>query len=60
MGKAAILFSGQGSQYSEMGLDLYEKDPLFKETLDRINSEIGSFDLLEVLADKNQQLEQIK
>lgn len=58
MGKAAILFSGQGSQYSEMGLDLYEKDPLFKETLDRINSEIGSFDLLEVLADKNQQLEQ--
>lgn len=60
MGKFAILFSGQGSQYSGMGLDLYEKDPLFKETLDRINSEIESFDLLEALADKNGQLDQTK
>lgn len=60
MGKAAILFSGQGSQFSGMGLDLYEKDPLFKETLDRINAQVSSFDLLTILANKNGELEQTK
>lgn len=56
MGKTAVLFSGQGSQYSEMGLDLYAKDPLFKETLDQINEQIAGFDLLDVLADRAGQL----
>lgn len=60
MGKVALLFSGQGAQYSKMGLDLYEKDLLFKKTLDRINAQLDSFDLLSVLADKNDELAQTK
>ena len=29
-----FLFSGQGSQYVNMGLDLYRTEPIFKETVD--------------------------
>lgn len=60
MEKTAILFSGQGSQYSGMGLDLYQKDALFHETLDRLNSHLSSFDLLTVLANENHELDQTK
>jgi acyl transferase domain-containing protein/acyl carrier protein len=38
-----FMFSGQGSQYTGMGLELYQKEPLFKEELDRC------FDLLETI-----------
>ncbi len=60
MGKVAILCSGQGSQYSGMGLDLYAKDPVFKQTIDRLNSFLQSVDLLQVLADEQGELEQTK
>ncbi|KAN0047411.1 hypothetical protein ACTA71_001793 [Dictyostelium dimigraforme] len=31
-------FCGQGPQYSKMGLNLYENEPVFKESMDRLDS----------------------
>jgi len=33
-----FMFPGQGSQYVNMGLNLYEREPLFRETIDRCAS----------------------
>ncbi len=33
--KVALLFSGQGSQYSGMGEPLYRSEPIFREVIDR-------------------------
>lgn len=35
--QVAFLFTGQGAQYSDMGLGLYRTQPVFRQTLDRCN-----------------------
>lgn len=37
--KLAFLFSGQGSQYTQMGAALYEEAPAFRECFDRCDAE---------------------
>lgn len=46
MGKTGLLFSGQGSQYIEMGLDLYNKYEIVKYTYEKA-SKIFGFDVLD-------------
>jgi acyl transferase domain-containing protein len=36
--KIAFIFTGQGSQYADMGRELYENEPRFAETINRIAS----------------------
>jgi len=35
------MFSGQGSQYYQMGMDLYADDPAFREAMDRCSAHIA-------------------
>ena len=50
--RVVFMFPGQGSQYVDMGLNLYQSEPLFRETLDRcaeILTPLLERDLREVL-----------
>ncbi len=50
--KTAFLFTGQGTQYPEMGRDLYETQPTFKQTIDqcdKILQSLGQPSLIEYL-----------
>ena len=45
--KVVFMFSGQGSQYFQMGKELYEQEPYFKKLMD------SGFTILEKLTDKD-------
>ena len=49
---AAIMFTGQGSQYPGMGKDLYEKHSIAKDIIDEADDALG-FKLSEIMFDKS-------
>jgi [acyl-carrier-protein] S-malonyltransferase len=59
MGTLGILFSGQGNQYENMGLDWIQYDPRFKPLL-KTTSDIFGFDLLSILESKDGRIHETK
>lgn len=57
--KLAILFSGQGSQFTDMGLDFYQESPIFKDCVDEA-SEIADFKITSVFANDGDKLSETK
>ncbi|GAJ25975.1 malonyl CoA-acyl carrier protein transacylase [Liquorilactobacillus sucicola DSM 21376 = JCM 15457] len=55
--KIGFLFSGQGAQYSKMGLDLYESDQVYRETIDQA-AELTGMDLGTIYRNENNELAQ--
>lgn len=52
MKKFTILFPGQGSQYINMGINLYKKDKIFQKILDDA-SKILNWNIVDLLSDRN-------
>ena len=57
--KLAILFSGQGSQFTDMGLDFYQESPIFMDCVDKA-SEIADFKITSVFANDGDKLSETK
>ncbi|NEQ95268.1 MAG: acyltransferase domain-containing protein [Cyanothece sp. SIO2G6] len=58
--RVAVLFTGQGAQYVNMARELYQTQPIFKQTLDRCNESLNAYldqPLLEVLY-RDEEIEQ--
>ncbi len=55
MGKTAFVFPGQGSQYTGMGKDFYERYPVCRAVFDRASEAVG-FDLAALCFEKNDKL----
>jgi acyl transferase domain-containing protein/thioesterase domain-containing protein len=56
-----FMFSGQGAQYPNMGLDLYKSEPVFREHIDRCSKLLEphlNFDLRDVLFPAGDNIEQ--
>ena len=41
--KVVFVFSGQGAQWTEMGIDLAAKEPVFKESLEECNTALSKY-----------------
>ena len=56
-----FMFSGQGTQYPNMGLDLYKSEPVFRECIDRCSKILTphlSLDLRDILYPADHNIEQ--
>ena len=54
-----FMFSGQGTQYANMGLELYQVDPVFRESVDRCSEMFESYlglDLRGVIYPREEQI----
>lgn len=56
MGKIAFIFPGQGAQYTGMGKDFYEKEPVSKAVFDKA-SEVTGLDIPALCFEKNDKLD---
>lgn len=39
--KLGYLFSGQGKQFDEMGQDLYQQEPVYRQTIDQASEALN-------------------